>query len=464
MQKLICLAVILSIALTLCACTKTPKIVDENYDSINIFHCGLVAVKVGDLWGYVNNQGELVIEPQFERADEFTSIGYARVRVNGKYGFIDLNGKYICEPKYDYAEDFSEYGLAAVRVGSKMGYINTKGKLVIDAVWGSAGAFDITGYAYVWDGNSYIIDDRGRIVENSEDIVFIGDLWFVNGLAPYRSDEKVGYVNKKGEIVIEPKFDLVSEFKDDGTAWVILDGKWGKIDKSGEFVIEPKFDSVSADTESDLLAAKIDGKWGYINSQCEFVIEPKFDFAYDFYDDRALVKLDEKFNYIDKTGEFVFDTSFDEAWYFSYNGLAPAKVGDLWGYINTSGEIVIEPQFESVSGFAGSIAAVTQNGKIGFINENGEFIVEPEADYIYPYAQDGMRYYEYGIGEFPNRIYGYIREDGVLMDPESTEPVYFRPDGYEIVCIDGKYGVIDFDGNLVVPAVYDAIYSASFLT
>lgn len=101
MRKLICLAVILSIALTLCACTKTPKIIDENYNSINVFHCGLVAVKVGDLWGYVNNQGELVIGPQFERADEFTSIGYARVKANGKYGVIDFDGNLVVPAVYD---------------------------------------------------------------------------------------------------------------------------------------------------------------------------------------------------------------------------------------------------------------------------------------------------------------------------------------------------------------------------
>ncbi|KKK56337.1 hypothetical protein LCGC14_3065540, partial [marine sediment metagenome] len=92
-------------------------------------------------YGYIDKTGQVVIEPQFDFADEF-SEGLACVGVRGridstekdvvtrrrsptdefiginrsyftKYGFIDRSGKIIVEPKFDHAESFSE-GLAWV--------------------------------------------------------------------------------------------------------------------------------------------------------------------------------------------------------------------------------------------------------------------------------------------------------------------------------------------------------------
>ena len=63
-------------------------------------------VKVGDKYGYIDQKGEIVIEPQFNWADRF-SEGLALVRMeddnlgyNGKYGYINPEGKIVIEPAY----------------------------------------------------------------------------------------------------------------------------------------------------------------------------------------------------------------------------------------------------------------------------------------------------------------------------------------------------------------------------
>jgi hypothetical protein len=65
-------------------------------------------------WGYIDQQGNLVISPQFTSADSF-SDGLAQVRVNGKYGFIDPTGKMAIPPQFDQVDSFYE-GLAAYAV------------------------------------------------------------------------------------------------------------------------------------------------------------------------------------------------------------------------------------------------------------------------------------------------------------------------------------------------------------
>lgn len=90
-----------------------------------------------------------------------------RVKVDGKWGFIDKNGQQVIGPTYDVAEDFSE-GLASVGIkgddGYKYGYINPRGDLVIQAIYDTPANF-IEGIAYViHDDHAHYIDKNGKEV------------------------------------------------------------------------------------------------------------------------------------------------------------------------------------------------------------------------------------------------------------------------------------------------------------
>ena len=55
------------------------------------------------------------------------------IMVNKKYGFIDKTGKIVIEPQFEFANDFVE-GLALVSIRNdelKSGYIDETGKIVI---------------------------------------------------------------------------------------------------------------------------------------------------------------------------------------------------------------------------------------------------------------------------------------------------------------------------------------------
>jgi len=64
-------------------------------------------------------------------AREKSSDKLLPVRVGGKFGYIDRDGKMAVNPQFDEASRFA-LGLAAVTVGSKSGYIDESGKLVIN--------------------------------------------------------------------------------------------------------------------------------------------------------------------------------------------------------------------------------------------------------------------------------------------------------------------------------------------
>ena len=84
--------------------------------------------RVGEVYGYSNAAGEMVIEPQYNQAWNFVE-GMARVRVDGRWGFIGPDGKVAIEPQFDLAWDFSN-GLALVEKEGMFGYIDASGTYV----------------------------------------------------------------------------------------------------------------------------------------------------------------------------------------------------------------------------------------------------------------------------------------------------------------------------------------------
>ena len=76
-------------------------------------------------------------------------------------------------------------------------------------------------------------------------------------------DGKLGYIDKKGDVVIDFKFDSATSFSD-GLASVTVGEKSGYIDKQGEEAVSLRFD-VATPFEDGRAIVREDGRWGVLD-------------------------------------------------------------------------------------------------------------------------------------------------------------------------------------------------------
>lgn len=374
--------------------------------------CALVLLVVGIVFWYSTTDSNTV-EGKFgeeqatlldDTEDDGTEVAlFCITSKNYKKGFIDNTGKIIIKPKFDEAglisQGFSD-GLARVAIGKKICYINRKGKtkFFLDPKFHSAAKF-------------------------SEGLAAVGCV--------VGREERYGYINKTGRIVIDPQFSSAAEFCEGfacvqigGKASGMIGGVYGYIDRNGEYVVEPKFDYAESFSEGlacvqigarpgglfEDFGGKVGGKFGYIDNGGNYAIEPQFKWASSFSESLAVVVIGRKAGFINKSGEIVIEAKFDSAMPFS-DGLASVKVGDKSGYIDKMGRFVIEPQFKwAAYSFYEGLAAVYdgKKKKFGFIDKTGSFVIEPRFG-LPGYFTNGLSRVDMGS------YWGYIDKTGQFV-------------------------------------------------
>ena len=172
-----------------------------------------------------------------------------------------------------------------------------------------------------------------------------GDL-FYSGLLPVCIDGQYGFMNKKGEMQIEPQFISAYGFDKSGLALVQVGGRYGFVNKNGKYIVNPQYMLALPFGEGELAAACRDGKWGYVSKNGTETVDFSYECANGFEKQGlAAVRRDGKWGYIDQTGAAVIDMKYDGAWDFD-GEIAKVRVNDLYGFIDRAGNYVVPPELE----------------------------------------------------------------------------------------------------------------------
>jgi len=278
----------------------------------------------GTRWGFADKTGKIVIKPRFEGnyyapphfveglaavGGSFLGTTIKTFGINTKFGYINKTGALAIAQIYDEAYDFNE-GLASVKVGARYGFIDQAGRMVIAPMYDAPGFFK-DGIAVVELNNlSYVIDKNNRKVFETG---YRGLSGFSEGLARFEADLKVGFIDKKGNVIIRPTL----EFGSDQSLRRMY---------FSEGLCQIEAGTISGSDSG----ARVSRKFGYINKDGRLVIDARFDYAGPFRDGIAVVSQNGNYGFINKSGKFVIAPIFANVGYF-VDGIARVSGGGSFG-------------------------------------------------------------------------------------------------------------------------------------
>lgn len=403
---------------------------ESKYTGLGGFSNGLAPVAHYGKWGYINASGEEVILCQFEYVEGFNKYGYAIVQDEaGRYGVIDRSGNYVIQPKYE-----------AIRM------INNS-PLV---------------YAYTYLNMSRTSRPKA-INPNSGKI--LGEFVSVGGLASH---------GNKGCVAVEND-----------------DGRWGLINEDGDLTLPFQYDSIGCDnygrcennitgdyfvTESGGKLTKqsydevcyCGGKYGLITPDGQVALDFKYDELYYHSDSCIIVGKGKnyetrRFGVITLAGKTLLPCKY--SWIYVGDGIICLQdyYTGAWGWADLSGKILAEPRFykDCFCGFSEGLMKVynrdfKNQGKAGYVNKQGELVIPFKFFSRYdPPAWIGDFHGGLAGYAISNTKRGWIDKSGDIVIPPIYDTVYtgFGEDGLVPVCINGEQFYINNRGERCLPHI-----------
>jgi len=349
----------------------------------------------------------------------------------GKEGYIDANGKIVIKPQFDNAAGFSE-GFAPVLIDGKWGYINRKGEIAIQPRWRQQ--------------EDWI---AGGVGSFSEGLAAVTEFarWGVRDDSNYWT-YKCGYINTKGEYVVQPKMRQSCLPFSGGAAIIAVDfegdeyekdkGWLGYMKPDGTWLVKPQFYTASYFHNGVARVSDETGKY-FIDKTGKRVEKPVKDclWTYSFHEGLALFYSEKEKRhdgFINENCEYAFrfppeikaeNTHFSEGLAGVYKEIDGKK---LYGFIDKTGKIAIPFKFAQVSIFSENLAGVAVDKKDkrteAYINRKGEIVLNNMLSTgIFRNGLSFNHLHTWTISEQPDarNIYGYMNKQGkyVWLSPRA---------------------------------------------
>lgn len=328
-----------------------------------VFHYGIAPVKQGNSWLFINRLGEAVSRP-YDEINEFSDGAYV-IRIGNKYGAVDQFGQLLLEPKFDKLGDFKN-GFAYYVEAGRYGFVSRNG-ISHKAEFEWISDFDSSGVAVFKESAHYglILSSGKKMLEADYDQILRGN----SGIFIVASGSTYGFYSAGGCFLSPVMYD----FAKDKTAGYYTDGHLLKLVRRGEQALMNKngqvllpfgsYAEVHFFSEGLMRIKKMvkgEGRYGYLDFRLNPIIAPKYEQAGNFADSLAQVELKDRFILVDRNGTEIFaaDSPLEKVspHYYRieetkqlvngrgevvYNGVVAVKglKSGLWAVVLTSGEI-----------------------------------------------------------------------------------------------------------------------------
>lgn len=206
----------------------------------------------GYRYGYMNYKGKILLEVEYNDIIRLGGIGsedtdkdvFLVAKKNGQCGLIK-NKKVVLDFRYQSIDYSGVNNFFIVTRSTKTGVYNSLGKKIISVKYDSVQVHDNYIYTKLKDEEAYYNlngnrIDKSSIKEDNEKSENQAEETSPSAkLIPIEKDGKWGFADGYSNVKVECKYEKVTEFNKNGFAGIKLNGKWGSINEKGEVIIEP---------------------------------------------------------------------------------------------------------------------------------------------------------------------------------------------------------------------------------
>lgn len=413
----------------------------------------------------------------------------AKVVYNGKSQFIDAKANIIPEdqiPGYSMYNGNMSMGDEVITIsGNDYGRNDPYQQVNINGRLGTAHkTSQQKGLDAVYDNLTYISDNLLKI----------------------EKDGKKGLAKSDGTIIKNPQyqdislFDAYNDRKKKGLFQIKQNDKYGLISKTGQIVLPATYDELryepGADNRGRLILLSSEKKKGIANDNGQVLLSPNYDEIRVMTRGLFLVSLQteqgKRYGLIDTLGKTILSPDLIRAPTFLYKQHllqinegteAQPKVG----LMNLNGKLLIPPVYQELVSFSKQIVVVKKEGKLGALALTGTELLPCSYDRLYIDQNASVILVEQsqksGLTDLKGkRILPIIYDDllparnGSVVTNQAgkwnrmnliTKAVMPLPYDYIepqnnilIVQKANKFGVVDFEGNVLFPVLYHKIRDA----
>lgn len=284
-----------------------------------------------------------------------------------------------------------------------------------------------------------------------------------------------GFIDRRGKVVIEPKYTSTDRFRN-GKTWVIYPA--GKhyglsyVDLAGKELYKMPIqyytnDYLIKDANLDFLCnrdAREDVLWWrnkeffILNFNFSPFIEKEIKaskFIYHF-------SYQGKFGIIDKNMVIKVPVALDDIdpeYKYSGQGMERVRYGDKYGYISPfTGDLLVPFEYTDTRKPTNGLFWVKKNGKWGCIDKTGRQRIAHLYDEATGFTAENRS------AVAINGKFGHIDKSGKVRTPLKYDFASYYNHGISMVRMDDKYGYIDTTGRFLTQIIYDEALPFDHLT
>lgn len=386
----------------------------------------LIPISNNGKWGLITRDGEMVLNMNYDKIipyppldicivsepgkgnfiyfpKEDAFLGFTPNNMSNKEGFTIIDG-IVVKPEGKKALELNLYA-RHFPSGTLSAVINQEGKIISQYSIPDVKRISGTDFVMVATGKDeysvYNTTDNKCIASGiSGTPKIMGDLIMFNDNAIYKGN--------KCPVRHESDLTLISVPGKNGSSY------WHVVDENS--VSSQGYEDVAQLVKS-LFNVKLDGKWGLYNG--EKMIIPA-----------------------------VADKKFEIE---TRNKLLIGTVGGKKGAYDFDGNIVLPHEYEEIMNVDNdSYFAAKKDGKTGLFGMNGTIVI-PASEYV-----NFTLYPDFIIGYKDNKLFQILDYSGNLKSPDTFEDYngIENLDGYYWLKKGNKWGVMNFDGNIIMPVKY----------